>query len=316
LTTSSPNDESLASLPSLTDPVSCGEDLSFNLRTVSGLAEKYCGSCAGYHVLYAAKRLMPFARIVDLDRKEVAATIGKLAAERLASSGSSLEVVIAGAADTGLLAGAAHGIALVGRAALDRSRFTILDRCRTPLELCRSFGRGHRLTVETDVVDLVADQTRRSADLVVVHSLLRYVPKEAHADLLRKFGQWLRPQGRIVFSGRLEDDDAGTGIFEADQRHFGEELRRRIRDGELQIGDRAEVFDAQLNQRSAEQIAGYGDLTGLQALFDRAQMPVFDTQIVQGVVRRSGKEVMRRRAIVVLGAPRSYVDNYRSGVNA
>jgi hypothetical protein len=304
LTTPSPNDESPASLPHLTDPVSCGEDLSFNLRTVSDLAEKYCGSCAGYHVLYAAKRLMPFAMIVELDRKEVAATIGTLAAERLASSGSSLEVVIAGAADTGLLACAAHGIALIGRTALDRSRFTVLDRCRTPLELCRSFGRGHRLTVETDVVDLVADQTRRSADLVVVHSLLRYVPREAHADLLRKFGQWLRPQGRIVFSSRLEHDEAGTGIFEADQRHFGEDVRRRIRDGQLEIGERAEAFDAQLNQRSTEQIAGYDDLRGLQALFDRAQMPVLAAQTVRGEVRRSGKDVMRRRAIFVLGAPR------------
>ena len=290
--------------PYLTDPVSCGEDLLFNLRAVSGLAEKYCGSCDGYHVLYPAKRLMPFARVADLDRKEVAATIGELAGERLASTRSTFDVVIAGAADTGLLATAAHSIALIGAAALSRSRFAVLDRCRTPLELCRHFGQRHGLTVETDAVDIITDRTSRSADLVVVHSLFRFLPRETHVNVLRKIGRWLRPQGRIVFSSRLEDK-AMIRVFETDQRHFGEDILRRIRDGHLKIGESAEAFDARLNHRSIEQIVGYDSLRSLQALFDLAQMPVFATQIVRGKVRRSARVIMRHRAIVVLGAPRS-----------
>jgi hypothetical protein len=286
----------------LTDPASCGEDLQFNLRTVTDQAGKFCASCAGYHVLYVAKRLMPQAKIIEIDRKEIADIIARLTAERLASDQSSLEIVVAGAADTGLLATAAHGVALLGDTALARCRFTVLDRCRTPLELCRSFGEQHGLSVETAVVDLVTDQTRRSADLIVVHSLLRYVPREAHIDLLRKFGRWLRLQGRIVFSSRLESD-AGTSIFEADQRHFDEDIRRRIHARELEIGERTEVFEVHLSLRSTERIAHYDDLAELRALFDRARMPVFATEIVQGVVSRSGKDVLRRRAIIVLGAP-------------
>jgi hypothetical protein len=245
---------------------------------------------------------MPQAKIIEIDRKEIADIIARLTAERLASDQSSLEIVVAGAADTGLLATAAHGVALLGDTALARCRFTVLDRCRTPLELCRSFGERHGLSVETAVVDLVTDQTRRSADLIVVHSLLRYVPREAHIDLLRKFGRWLRLQGRIVFSSRLESD-AGTSIFEADQRHFDEDIRRRIHARELEIGERTEVFEVHLSQRSTERIAHYDDLAELRALFDRARMPVFATEIVQGVVSRSGKDVLRRRAIIVLGAP-------------
>jgi hypothetical protein len=139
---------------------------------------------------------------------------------------------------------------------------------------------------------------------VVVHSLLRFVPREAHADVLRRFGGWLRRHGRIVLSCRLEND-AGTSIFEADQRHFGEDIRRRIRDGQLKVGESAESFAVQLNRRSTEEIASYGNLASLRALFERAEMPVLAHEIVQGEVRRSGKTFMRRRVIFVLGAPQT-----------
>jgi hypothetical protein len=302
LTRPSPEQDPSASPPSLTDAETFGEDLAFNLQTVTDLAEKYCGSCQGYHVLYAAKRLMPLSRIVELDREEIAATIRRLAEEQLSSSRSRLEVVIAGAADTGLLATAAHGIALIGRAALSRSRFTVLDRCRTPLELCLSFGRRHQLTVATEMVDLVTDGAPRAADLVVVHSLLRYLPQSTHVDVLGKLGQWLRPEGRIVLSSRLEDDAEGK-IFEREQRDIGEDVVRRIREGQLNVGESADAFDARLSRRTAEPIAGYRDLVSLRALPDRARMPVLSVQVVRGEILRSGKLTPRSRAIIVLGAP-------------
>lgn len=290
--------------PGLTDADTFGEDLDFNLRVVSELAERYCVSCQGYHVLYAAKRLMPRARIIEIDRKEMAATARTVAEKQLASSGSDLEVIIAGAADTGLLATAVHGIALIGKSALARSRFTVLDRCRTPLELCRHFGQRHALKIETEVVDLVVDRERRKADLILAHSLLRYIPREAHVDVLRKFGQWLRPAGHMIFSTRLESDAKGE-VFEREQRDIGDDVLRRIRDGQLEIGGSVETYAAKLGNRSFQAIAGYEDLTGLQVLFDLAQMPVVSTQIIQGEVLRSGKRTTRRRAIIVLGAPQS-----------
>jgi hypothetical protein len=286
----------------LTDPDTFGEDLEFNLRTVSDLAERYCVSCQGYHVLYAAKRLMPNARIIEVDRKEMAASVQSVAEKQLASSGKDLEIIIAGAADTGLLATAAHGIALISKSALARIRFTVLDRCRTPLELCRYFGQRHNLRVETEVVDLITDGEARKADLILAHSLLRYIPRESHVDVLRKFGQWLGPAGCLIFSTRLESDAKGE-VFEREQRDIGDDILKRIREGQLSIGESVETYAAKLRNRSFEEIAGYDDLTDLQAFFDLARMPMISKQIVQGEIHRLGKQTTRRRAIIVLGAP-------------
>lgn len=288
--------------PILTDPDTFGEDLEFNLRAVSDLAERYCVSCQGYHVLYAAKRLMPHSRIIEIDREAMAAVTKELAEKQLASSGLGLEVIIAGVADTGLLATAAHGIALIGKSALAHSRFLVLDRCRTPLELCRCFGERHELEIETEVVDLIADNQKRKADLIFAHSLLRYIPRESHVDVLRKFGRWLRPGGYLILSTRLESDAKGE-VFESEQRDISDDILQRIGEGQLSIGESIETYASKLRNRSFEEIAGYDGLTDLQAFFDLARMPVISTQIVQGEVHRSGKQTTRRRAIIVLGAP-------------
>lgn len=293
------SDLSARGQPSLTDPATFGEDIEFNLHTVSDLADQYCGACKGYHVLNAGKRLLPTFGGINVDRHEVAETVGKLVAEQIAASSAPLEVMIAGCADTGLFACAAHGIAMIGAPALSRCRFTVLDRCRTPLELCRYYAERHGLDIETEVVEFVDDTAPRSADLIAVHSLFRFLPRESHVDVLRKMGRWLRPGGRIVFSVKLDHDQSGEH-FEGRQRIFNDDVLRRVRGGQFETGESPDALDARLSRRSVAKTTEYGDFDALQALFDQAGLPVLSTQVASGEVRPGETQY---RAIAVLGPP-------------
>jgi hypothetical protein len=190
-------------------------------------------------------------------------------------------------------------------AALARTRFTVLDLCRTPLELCVGFAHRHGLQLATDAVDLIADRTPRQADLVIVHSLFRHLPKEMHADVLRKFGGWLRPEGRIVFSNRLEDDRDMKARAVRRPEMVGR-LREGVHAGTLRIGESAGEFEARLARRARQTVvpvADYASLDELKALFAKAGMPVHSAEVVTREVVSLGTGSIRSRAIAVLGAP-------------
>ncbi len=78
------------------------------------------------------------------DRPELIKLIKGILAEKAATAGS-IDILIPGSADTGILATAAHAAAVLGQAVLDRCRFTVIDRCPTPLILCSEFGARHHL---------------------------------------------------------------------------------------------------------------------------------------------------------------------------
>jgi hypothetical protein len=169
------------------------EDLAANLRLAVELAPTQCAGCGGYHLDRARRRLTaPDA----LDRGEMVGLLRDWAMKR--SPAGSAEVVIVGSADTNLLAVAAEAVADLGPA-----RYTVLDRCRTPLALCEAFGRQHGLEVETSRFDMGAPGAVFPADAIIVHSLLRFLPEAAHAAVMTTLKRWLKPGGAILFSHRL-----------------------------------------------------------------------------------------------------------------
>ena len=89
-------------------------------------------------------------------------------------------VLVVGAADSGLLAIAAHACAKTGM--LSRARFAVVDRCDTPLALCRDFAVRHGLDLTTRVATVERLPDLSPAQLVIVHSLLRFVPPETRLD--------------------------------------------------------------------------------------------------------------------------------------
>ena len=138
-------------------------------------------------------------------------------AEKTAKAGS-IDILIPGSADTGILATAAHAAAALGQAVLDRCRITVIDRCPTPLILCREFGVRHRLNVETLQSDLTATSHHFEADLIVVHSVFRFIGRADHVAFLNKLGSWLNASGRLIISNRLRLDEASEADSEFRKR--------------------------------------------------------------------------------------------------
>lgn len=169
------------------------EDLAANLRLAEELAPTHCAGCGGYHLDRARRRLTaPDA----LDRDEMVDLLGDWARRRLPAA--PIGIVIVGSADTNLLAAAAEAVADLGPA-----RYTVLDRCRTPLAQCEAFARQHGLAVDTRQFDMSERGAAFPADAIVVHSLLRFLPQDLHLSIMRVLRKWLSPGGAILFSHRL-----------------------------------------------------------------------------------------------------------------
>lgn len=175
---------------------------------VERLAPIHCAACHGYHLARARRRLEATSRDA-LDRDEISRLVrdclGRLA------PGDTVDVLLAGSADTSLLATCAAAASELGGPA---ARYTVIDRCRTPLALCDAFAARHGLAVRTASIDLgAAEAGDFAADLIVVHSLLRFLPQAAHRAAMRTLRGWLKPGGRIVFSHRLMESGRGDGYL-------------------------------------------------------------------------------------------------------
>jgi hypothetical protein len=183
------------------DPETCGEDLARNLDIIAEVADSLCTACAGHHIRYALSRLVIEKTPINIDRAEM---IGYIRDYILAVGihRDTIDIVIAGAADTGILATCAHAAASLGALAA-RVRYTVIDICETPLVLCRRFGEWHGLDVVTKRMDLTQTDARFEADIVVLHSILRQIPPESHRSMLAELKTWLKPDGMFLFSSRL-----------------------------------------------------------------------------------------------------------------
>jgi hypothetical protein len=202
----------------LLDPRTCGEDLPAMASRMSELAPMLCRDCADYHLRFAITRCVsPFDKSVAVDRALLIRRIQDILAGPAQSSSASVNILIAGAADTGVLATCAHATAALGERLLLRCRFIVFDRCRSPLALCAEFAARHGLRLRTVEADLTTVNEDFAADLIVCHSFLRFLDRPGQIDLLKKFDDWLRPEGAIVVS---------QSIRPKGKSHLGKEVRR------------------------------------------------------------------------------------------
>ncbi|WP_119390304.1 class I SAM-dependent methyltransferase [Taklimakanibacter lacteus] len=225
--------------PSLLDPVHCGEDLAHNAARFSALAPLHCDGCADYHIRSALHRYAGPRKLFD--RPELIRLASRLIAEKAVQSDRTIEIVIAGAADTAMLATCAHAAATLGAGILGRCRFTVLDRCTTPLLICAEFAARHGLDFAAQAGDLLSAVAPCAADLIVTHSVFRFIPHEAQATLLRRIGNWLAPGGRLILSNRiLLDDDGAESKGEMRKRTAANAAARQaLAEGRLTLSESA-----------------------------------------------------------------------------
>jgi SAM-dependent methyltransferase len=149
-----------------------------------GLADRLCDHCRNFYALWGYRRL---ARMCGAEGGLDA--IERALAGPIASGAK--RILIAAAADTNLLATVARA------GAGPDTEIVVIDRCRTPLELCRQFARRWSLSVKTQVVDLM-DLDLTGFDLAYANSVLWYIPAEKRVDVLGRLRRALRPGGHFV----------------------------------------------------------------------------------------------------------------------
>jgi hypothetical protein len=167
----------------------------------------------------------------------------------------SRDILIAGAADTSAFATCAHAVALEGRRQIEATRFHILDKCETPLALCRDFAERHNLTAQIGRDDLTDPSGNYSADTIIMQSVLNYIPTDHHLDVLRTTLSWLKPNGRLFFWNSLQG--APDAREKAARKVDHERVRQMIADGRLTLGEDRETFLSRLemNQEKHHRIS-------------------------------------------------------------
>ena len=109
----------------------------------------------------------------------------------------------------------------------------VLDRCGTPLELCQRYAARNGLTVATQAADLFDVGLSCAANIVVVHSLLRFIPRERHRELVVALSRWLKP-GAVALRHSLRAPDEAR-----QQPRSTAKLLRLIEAGAVDLPNRA-----------------------------------------------------------------------------
>src|SRR5262249_23235340 len=99
-------------------------------------------------------------------------------------------------------------LATVARAGAGlRPDITVIDRCQTPLELCRRFAAQWSLPVHAKRMDLT-ELDLEDFDVIYANSVLQFIPAERRVDVLARMKRALRPGGHLVCvfnaGGRIE----------------------------------------------------------------------------------------------------------------
>lgn len=180
-------------VPASRFPKPSDEDLPALSRLAWRLSAKYCGSCRNYHVVW------PYLRAIgangsgpefrwDEQRDLLAEAVAGLPEVRW---------LLAGSADAGLLA-------LVAAAMKRRPgvpyEATVVDRCETPLGLCRAYADAAGVNLRTVVAELTAFENAGTYDAVLLHHTIVFVPPAEQAGFLRHIATLLKPSGRLFMS--------------------------------------------------------------------------------------------------------------------
>jgi SAM-dependent methyltransferase len=170
------------------------EDLRFVAAEGFVLANRLCRDCGQLHALWPYLRL---ARATSAGTEDASSRLQSVLAALIAEGRRDL--LVAGAADAGLLT-------LVARAGAGRPLdIVVLDRCETPLELCRRLAQRWSLPIATLHEDINNLDRPGRFDIVVAYGTLHFLAPGRRADALARMRRALRPDGRLVLrvnSGR------------------------------------------------------------------------------------------------------------------
>jgi len=203
------------------------------------VAGRLCGSCRNLHALWPYIRLSRSSTGLERSGSVLETAL------RAFITGGLRKILIAGAADTGLLS-------LVLRAADDFDvDVTVLDVCASPLELCRRLAGQWSIPVRTVKQDLADLDERQTFDLVLVHGTLHFIAGEKRLNVLARIHRALRPNGRLVL---LFNTSRPSTIRKDDKLHvdYAESVVNELRRLAIPLPDSESEFIRRLSDHSRQ----------------------------------------------------------------
>jgi len=203
------------------------------------VAGRLCGSCRNLHALWPYIRLSRSSTGLERSGSVLETAL------RAFITGGLRKILIAGAADTGLLS-------LVLRAADDFDvDVTVLDVCASPLELCRRLAGQWSIPVRTVKQDLADLDERQAFDLVLVHGTLHFIAGEKRLNVLARIHRALRPNGRLVL---LFNTSRPSTIRKDDKLHvdYAELVVNELRRLAIPLPDSESEFIRRLSDHSRQ----------------------------------------------------------------
>jgi hypothetical protein len=281
--------------PGLTDAETCGEDLPHNLKRMITIAPASCAGCSDYHIFNAAKRLSGHTPWSHGARGYLFDMLAPLFAELSERAEDRFDVVVAACADTAILSTCAHAVWRQHEGLLSRVRFTVLDRCRSPLVLCEEYAARHGLEVRTEAVDLLDTSASFPADLIVLHNFLPFVPMEQHALLMKTLHGWLKPNGNLFMWNTVlaaEDHEAIALRWKAQIAA----VKSMIEAGTIEINEPKEVLFARLDRNVADTRPGMrrcADIESMKELIASAGLRTKSIEEISKTRRERGTSYIR-----------------------
>lgn len=201
-------------------------------------------SCSWYHGNWQILRLIGVVSTLTHH-----ASLFIEALRPLIARGECKRVFLSGSADYGLLAVVLDAFSGTGV----EPEITVVDRCSTPLRLCRWYARRFGCSIETVECDLAAFRSDAAYDLICVHSLLSCVPVEFHEKIVSTWYSLLRPGGVLMMANTIYPAIAGT------RTHFTPEdilfYRQRVASAAPQCSHPAALPSAEELDQMAENFA-------------------------------------------------------------
>lgn len=222
-------------------PTPTRENLPRLARLAYDVGAVHCRGCRDYHLTW------PYLRALGLNGAgpEFNLPLHVDLLGRVAAGRRSTRWLLAGSADSGVLAAVQATIAALPPA---HHRITVVDRCGTPLALCRDHAEQTGLEVTTIESNLTEFEPPEAFDVILGHQVLLFFRDEDRPALFRRMASWLTPAGALCLT--VSDQSPGAPDTMVHRQRLNEWRVARIREGwsrgEIELPEDPETFVARI----------------------------------------------------------------------
>lgn len=247
------------------------------------------GSCRGYHAV------RPFLHVSGLKTAaDVYEAMFRAVVQQSTGTKPEPRVLIAGTGDFQVPAIVTQTLQDIGKDPL----VTIVDRCRTPLAMCKDAGRRLGMRWETARGDIAAHAPPAAYDLIVSDRLMGFVPPPRRLNLVRAWRNQLAEGGRLITTISVHPASDGS---DRDDRALLAAVRDRF-DDEYSVllpgVDRTDLLQMMENynvQRRGYRIGSAEEVLPLfgQCGFQTLETQTFRKRTESGLPVHSARHILR-----------------------